>query len=159
MPNGLSHDPQWDNILAGYEAFFAPIGTSLIAFAARHNLALEKYYHDAPCWSLRFAHPSGGEAKVEVWRNTDKTVKVTGVWWYDDYDAFTRNLRYAEDILCEPISETIEPALLKTLRAVTAFEPGSWSQVASGYRKYWERTWSKSQFEKLNAWLPKPKLD
>jgi hypothetical protein len=159
MPNGLSHDPQWNDILAGYEVFFAPINTVLTAFAADHNLLLEKYYHDAPCWSLRFAHPSSGEAKVDICRGEDSKAKVSGVWWCDDYDTFTRSLRYSDEIRCEPIPEIVQPALLETLKVVVAFERGKWSQVATGYRDIWKKTWTKSQFEKLTEGLPKPKLD
>src|SRR3982751_1898822 len=98
MANGHANDPNYDQIIAGYESFFAPFSGLFIEFAKNYNLVIEKYYHDAPSWSLCFSHPKGGSAKIDVNRDDQFLVSVTGVWWVDDYDSFTRSIKATKTI-------------------------------------------------------------
>ena len=84
MLDGRRNMLSQDEIVAENESFFAPIGPTLIDFARRYNLFLEKYYHDAPCWSLCFSPPQGGFAKLDVCQESETTVSVVGDWWVDD---------------------------------------------------------------------------
>ena len=159
MPNGLSHDPQYQEIFAVYELFFSPLSGLLVAFSENHNLIVRKYYHDAPSWSLCFSHPSGGAARIDLSRKSESTVSILGIWWVDDYDSSTRSIKQTDAIECEPIVLAVEPHLIQTLKSVLSFTPGDWSQVATGYEKFWHKTWTKEQFDKLNSHLPLPRLD
>ncbi|MGA3080838.1 MAG: hypothetical protein ABSD44_05600 [Terracidiphilus sp.] len=159
MPNGLSHDPHYEEIIAGYEVFFSPMSELIVAFAKRHNLLLQKYYHDAPSWSLCFLYPSGGVARIDLNRKSEHIVRISGIWWVDDYDSCTRSIKETDSIECEPIVSKVEPHLIKILKSVLSFTPGDWSQVATGYEKYWHKTWTREQFDRLNSHLPYPQLD
>jgi hypothetical protein len=159
LPNGLSHDPHYQEILAGYELFFSPIGELLAAFAKNHNLVVQKYYHDAPSWSLCFSHPLGGIARIDLNRKSESTVRISGIWWVDDYDSSTRSIKKTDAIECEPIVLAVEPHLTQILKSVLSFTLGDWSQVATGYEKYWHKTWTKEQFDGFNSHLPLPRLE
>jgi hypothetical protein len=62
VPNG---NPSFD--LAEQEAWFAPLAQTIGELGRKHNLLLEKYYHESFSWDLRFNHPRGGHASVTVW--------------------------------------------------------------------------------------------
>ena len=85
MPNG---NPDFN--VKELERFFSALAAVLEGFAQRHNLRLEKYYHQAPSWGFLFRHPSGGVGKIEVQRVSEATVCILSDWWYDDFDAATR---------------------------------------------------------------------
>jgi hypothetical protein len=69
MPNG---DPDWyETEFPRLEAFFAPLAKEVREFAATNRLSIDRYDHQAPGWSLRFRHPQGGEAYVEIRRADD----------------------------------------------------------------------------------------
>lgn len=161
MPNG-NPDPFYkDEVLAGYEEYFAPIGNSLNEIARRHNLFIERYYHEAPCWKLCFANPRAGCAAIDVCRQSDETVLIVGVWWVDDYDCGTRSLKSTDKETVERDSASVERCVIAALKKVLSFEPGEWSQVVDGYYGIWSATWTKEQFQQLHCgdrW-PVPRLD
>jgi len=133
MPNGHANDPHYDQIMVGYEAFFAPLSDLLTDFAKNHNLLVEKYYHDAPVWSLCFSHPKGGSAKIDLARDDKLLASIIGIWWVDDYDSFTRSIKKTETITSEPIVEKISPILTDTLNKILAFTPDEWIQIDSKF--------------------------
>jgi hypothetical protein len=49
MPNG---DPDFN--VKELERFFSALASVLESFAQRHNLRLEKYYHQAPSWGFLY---------------------------------------------------------------------------------------------------------
>ncbi|MGO9316406.1 MAG: hypothetical protein ACLPXT_07530 [Terracidiphilus sp.] len=159
MPNGLSNDSRYQEVIAGYEAFFSPINELFVDFAKNNNLVIQKYYHDAPCWSLCFSHPSGGVARIDLERKSESKLGISGIWWVDDYDSFTRSIKNTNIVECEPTPLAVEPHLKATLKSVLSLTPGDWSQVITGCDRFWRKTWTKKQFEKLNDHLPFPKLD
>jgi len=62
------------------------MAATLSAFADERNLLIEKYRHEGFVWSLKFRHPRGGEAVVQVYRKEverkdSETVVVRGDWW------------------------------------------------------------------------------
>lgn len=156
MPNGRTNDPHYDRAIADLEAFFAPVSDLLISFAREHNLFLEKYYHDAPVWSLCFTHPLGGSAKVDV-RREGNLLSTSGVWWVDNYDAGTRSIKDTKAVECEPDSERLAPVIAKTLSEVMSLTFGNWSRVATGYKRIWDKTWTKEQFQKASEPWPRPR--
>lgn len=120
-----------------YDRFFVPLAGSLEAFAEQNRLRIEKYYHDAPTWSLLFRHPKGGVAKVEVTKNTETQVGIGGIWWIDDYDAGTRSLRVFETKLLPVEEAAVVQCATEALRDILSHDVGSWSQVATGLKPLW----------------------
>ncbi len=121
-----------------YDEFFAPISAGILRLASTRGLKLEKYYHEAPLWSLLFRHPKGGVAKVDISMRDDGRVSVFGVWWKDDFDAGTRSLaRFEEEIVPHEDTAVARSAAV-TLEKILARQPGSWSQVVDGYKPLWQ---------------------
>lgn len=156
MPNGHSNNPNYQNILAEYDVFFAPICDVLTNFSKKHNLLIQKYYHDAPMWSLCFRHPLGGQARIDASRSKDFKLTLSGVWWVDDFDKFTRSIKNTSPISCELREEEIEGNLSLVFKTILLFRHQDWSQVATGYKGIWDATWTKEQFEKLEDNWPFP---
>lgn len=159
MPNGVSKESHCQKIIADYEAFFSPISELFVAFAKNNNLVVQKYYHDAPCWSLCFSHSSGGVGRIDLKRKSESILGISGIWWVDDYDSFTRRIKHTNKVECEPTPLAVEPHLRAALKSVLCFTPGDWSLVATGYERFWRKTWTKDQFDKLNSQFPLPRID
>src|SRR5262245_7698730 len=127
MPNGGMRGGEFDEL----ERFFRPIATCLEQFASEHNLLIERYYHDAPVWSLRFDHPAGGSATIDVARAVvGGSVTVTGTWWLDVYREFTRYLRDTARVSCPAEPDAVTQVLRSTLSEVLGWQPGAWSRIA-----------------------------
>jgi len=142
---------------AELERFFAPLAPAILDFVERHNLLLEKYYHEAPMWSLEFSHPAGGQARLDIARNKDQRLLVSATWWVDDYDTFTRSIRTNDAIAVAASGQALVPELEKLLGEVLGWRPGAWKQVATGYKGIWGKTWTKAEFEKMAQQWPRPK--
>jgi len=149
MPDEDRNAVSNDEVMAEYERFFAPIGPSLSNFSRRYNFFLEKYYHEAPCWSLCFSPPQGGFAKVDICRKSDDTVSIVGIWWVDDYDHGTRSLKRTAKEEVERDSALIEAGVIAKVKEVLTSKPGEWTQVATGYQELWSKTWTKRQFDQF----------
>jgi hypothetical protein len=148
MPNG---DPDFHvNEEPKLEAFFGPIAEVLTDFSRRHNLELQKYYHQASSWDLTFRHPQGGVGKIDVCRYTDETILLNdlrslalggkidayshtdakvflaSIWWYDDHDKLTRFIKHVKH---EPISRDAQlllEALESSLKLILSWQFGQW---------------------------------
>lgn len=153
MPNGNADA----DYIAELERFFAPVAHHIDDFASQHNLLLEKYYHEAPMWSLGFAHPAGGQARLDVARTKDDGLSVGASWWLDDYDSFTRSIRTNESMPVARNGEALKSELERLLSEVLTWKRGAWTQVATGYKGIWDKAWTKTQFEKLANQWPSPK--
>lgn len=153
MPNGGMHKGEFEEL----EAFFRPVANAVEEFASNHNLLLERYYHDAPAWSLRFAHPAGGSATISVARESSESIVVSGTWWLDVYSEFTRYLRDSSSISCSVRSDVVTSAVESTLTEVLQWKPGIWSRVARGYEQVWGK-FSQSEFDRMSGNYPQPKL-
>ncbi len=152
MPNG---DPNFD--VEDMELFFAPIADAVHEFAKRRNLLVDKYYHDSWVWSLRFNHPKGGQASMQLRRDDVNHLLLSSVWYYDDYERFTRYLdsRQEHEVPCEPVA--LGYALETELKNIVAEEFGNWNQVAGGYENNWGRH-PKEEFVRMAPKLPVPTL-
>lgn len=150
MPNG---NPSFN--LSEQEAWFAPLSQVITDLAHRHNLLLDKYYHQGPSWSLRFNHPRGGQASVSVSNGGPEVAKVDSVWHLDDYDRFTRFLHWRKprDVPKDP--ESVRRELELEFSALLAVPLGEWNQVATGYERVWSR-FSKAAFLAMTPKYPDP---
>jgi hypothetical protein len=149
MPNGHATAEYIEQL----ERFFTPFAREITDFAARHNLVLEKYYHDAPMWSLGFGHPLGGQARLDATRSEVGVLCLGASWWIDDYDSFTRSIRTKEAIPVSASGKGLTSDLEQLLNDVLGWKTGAWTQVATGYKGIWDKTWTKAQFEAAsNQW-------
>jgi hypothetical protein len=97
VPNG---NPDFDPKAA--EQWFAPIAGVLESFAQRHNLLVDRYYHDTPSWTFRFNHPRGGQASLGVSCDAGETASIYSSWHVDDYDRFTRSIHWRKSRKDQP---------------------------------------------------------
>lgn len=141
--------------LSEQEAWFAPLSECVGNVARRHNLLLEKYYHESPSWSLRFNHPRGGQASVTVSNGGPEVAKVGSVWHLDDYNCFTRFLhrRQPRDVSKE--ADCVRRELELEFATILAVPLGEWNQVARGYELVWGR-FSKAEFQAMAPKYPDP---
>jgi hypothetical protein len=155
MPNG--HPKFHEEELPVLEAFFSQIADVLNQFASRHNLMLDKYYHESHSWRFNFRHPKGGVASIDVLKETDNSVKIYGCWWLDDYDKFTRFLKRDESEKFELSNVNLSELLKNKLKEILSWELGEWTQIASGYEEIW-RPMGKKSIQKDVERYPKPKV-
>jgi hypothetical protein len=155
MPNG---NPKFhEEELPALEAFFSQIADVLNQFASRHNLMLDKYYHESPSWRFNFRHPKGGVASIDVMKESDDSVKIHGYWWLDDYDKFTRFLKTDESEEFNVDAVNLNDLLENKFKAILSWELGEWTRIATGYEEYWKpqgRKWIEKNVERY----PKPKV-
>jgi hypothetical protein len=155
MPNG---DPRFGKeTLPGLEAFFSKLAPLLERFASKHDLKIEKYYHESHSWSLQFRHPRGGVSKIDVEKHSDNKIRVWACWWQDDYDKATRSIKRLETQPMDATDSVLEPALESVLATVLSWECGSWDSVHGGYADIWHKTWTKKQFATLALEYPELK--
>jgi hypothetical protein len=152
MPNGQSGAGH----LLQLERLFAPIADILESFRERHNLDLEKYYHEEPSWSFTFRHPSGGIGKISVLRSRLDELDLDCSWWYDDYDTMTRHIRRSRKEHLSAEVELIHEELERFLKLILSWKFGSWDEIHSG-NKAWQKMWSREQFLHLLEKYPIPK--
>jgi len=155
MPNGDREF--YEEEAPALDLFFSQIADVMNHFASRHNLLLNKYYHQYPSWRFNFRHPKGGLASIEVVKASDESLKIYGCWWLDDYDKFTRFLKRDEPELFNIGAVNLNEVLEKKFKEILSWELGEWTQVATGYEKAWKpqgREWVEKDVERY----PKPKV-
>ena len=131
MPNG---DPDWhEKELPQLEEFFAPIAEQIRAFAAKNRLSINRYYHQSPGWSLRFRHPQGGEAYVEIRHADDKSFLLLQSWWIDDPSTNTRSIKWGKSGPHSRDEVDLAATLQASLDEVLSWRPSEWTQVAMTY--------------------------
>ena len=137
---------------ASFDEYFAPLAEVLETMASTEGLTLERYYHETPTWSLCFAHPNGGQAKIDISATSHNEVTVQAIWWLDEYETFTRSLLWGEKLISERTAEAVSKICQSTFRAAIAWKKGNWTQVADGYEPYWSSIGA-SNFEAwANPW-------
>lgn len=149
MPNG---DPNFN--LDEQEEWFGRIAAPIKNFVVRHGLVLDKYYHDGPSWDLRFGHPLGGNASIQV-TNAGDVARLSTVWYVDDYDQFTRFLHWRDPIDVGLDIDSITKALHEELAAILATPLGKWTKIATGYKRAWGM-YPKAVFEAMGPTYPLP---
>lgn len=140
-----------------YEEYFSSIAGSLESFSSQHNLLVEKYYHDAPVWSLCFNHPNGGQAKIDISKEENGKLTLQGIWWEDDYDTFTRNIMWGQKVEVVKEGKAVSELLKDMLIKLTGMPRDSWTNSYPDYKDIWSR-YSKPEFEAMTPKWPSPKL-
>jgi hypothetical protein len=133
---------------AAIDAYFKPIAATLLEFAQRHNLAHEKYPHGAIMWSLCFAHPQGGHAKIDLMEYAADQMKIASVWWIDDFRRFERRLKWGDKVLCPLDAGEAVRILDQVFMTILSWRPGEWTQIATGYEQSWGG-YTREQFESM----------
>jgi len=145
MPNGNPEitPAEWTKI----RLFFRNISPILSDFATEHNLAVDEYYHESPSWSFRFQHPKGGGAIVYVDRLNDSTVRVHGSWYVDEYETFTRYLKWGQnhDFVLE--ASQLKNELEACLSEIVGWEKRELTPHP-GYKNVWS-AYSKEEWNKI----------
>ena len=142
------------------EEYFAPLAGILEAFSETKGVTLEKYYHDAPSWSLCFGHPNGGQAKIDVSATDSGEVTIQAVWWLDEQKTFTRSLLWGSKTTCPRAAANVAAVIESTFADALVWKQGNWTQIADGYQPYWA-SFSPESFESwANPWpLPGGRSD
>ncbi|MDH4045531.1 MAG: hypothetical protein OEW06_13835 [Gemmatimonadota bacterium] len=155
MPNGNHWTrEEWDAI----EGFFARVGPALSQFAAAHGLKIEKYYHDAPSWSLLFRHTSGGVGKIDVERTSDEQLRIWGYWWMDDYKKGIRFLKTEKGVEMPASALKSRFALTETLRMILGWRKDELTPHG-GYKDTWHKHWTEEQFGRLDSDYSTPRFE
>jgi hypothetical protein len=134
--------------------WFAQYEPLLMGFAERNNLAIAKYLKDSPSWHFVFAHPKGGQGRIDVTRVSEEGMTVSGVWHSDDYDVGTRSLK-TWDALGETQPERLLETLSATLQKVLSLSGENYAVVAPGYKAMWQKYMTREQVEKSKYPLPR----
>ncbi len=109
----------------------------LEGFADRHNLRLERYYHQNPTWDFLFRHPAGGVGKIEVWKQGG-VLEVRWYWWIDTYDELKRQSKKAGPVVIDADEERLGEVLAGTLHEVLSWRPGALDEVS--HQPWWAST-------------------
>lgn len=152
MPNG---NPDFD--VKAVQSWFAAVAAVLLAFAERHNLLVDRYYHDSPSWSFRFNHPRGGQASVSVHCNAGSSASIDSSWHIDDYDRFTRYIHRRKPREVAKVESVLAQELEAEFAAILSVPLGQWNQVAEGYKQVWSR-YTKDEFLNMTPKYPDPIL-
>ena len=153
MPNG---DPNFDP--DELERYFAPIASAIEAFARRRNLLIDKYYHDAPAWFLRFRHPQEGDASISVVRDSDHQVTMFSTWHIDDNERRVRTIYWRGPRHLARDSRVISEGLAEELSALVAAPSGDWNKTEHRFPRS-QRRLSRARLEAMRPRYPDPILD
>jgi hypothetical protein len=155
MPNG-NHN-FYNEELPKLEKFFGHFSEELEDFARRHNLLIDRYWHQFHSWRFSFKHPKGGIANLELFKETESLVKIYSNWWLDDYDKFTRFARQSQTDLFEAKKETIILKLEENFAEILSWNLNEWTDIGNQFENIWNR-WSKEEFYNFNNKYPFPKF-
>ncbi len=154
MPN---ENPEFqERVPPDVEAFFAQIANVLNDFGSNYNLMLERYYHEAPCWKFNFRHPQGGAGSIDVFKESEDSLKIYAHWWIDDFEKFARFLRTEETPEYKVNSIDLAETLENQLKKIISWQKDELTRVDIDYELYW-----KPYKEKLVNYVeqyPQPKI-
>lgn len=136
MPNGKRKVSEKE--LPEFEALFPQIADVLNDFASRHNLMIERFYHDAPCWKFNFRHPRGGVGSIDVYIESRDSLKIYSHWWIDDFNKFARFLRTEETPEYKIDSINLAEILKGYLKQILSWQTNELTQVDIDYEQYWK---------------------
>lgn len=160
LPNHMSiivEDWQDSGVDPSIVAWFDPHEKTFISFAEQHHLAVAKFLKDMPAWHFVFAHPRGGEGRIDMIRKDESSFSLTASWHKDDYEAGTRSLKWLK--LDGPIpSELILDQVKSTLETMLNWTESDFDKTVGGYLEMWHKAWSKEAFERLASRYPRPSL-
>lgn len=149
----------WSQAFRECEEYFAPISSTLTDLAGRYHIRLEKYPHDAPCWCLNLSHPRGGHVAIEVFRKTNNSVRVMGLWTLDEYDSGTRYIKMTSQYEVQRAPGVVEEIVINCLKQIVLSEKTEWTKVVTGYGEYWSKHWTKDEIEGQIDHSRYPRLD
>jgi hypothetical protein len=151
MPNG---NPDFN--LEEVEQFYAPLTHILNNFAKKHNLNIEKYYHDGESWDFTFQHPQKGIAQIQVMKVEDIKLMFACAWWYDEYNEASRSVIHYHSEPMEVNLNTLNELLEAELERILNWKFGDWAEVT--HNSQWKKQFSKEEFETLDSKYPKLKV-
>jgi hypothetical protein len=108
-------------------------------------------------WSFCFAHPQGGQAKLDLSIDGSGAIILQSVWWVDSYAEFTRSLRWGSRVAVAQEPTAAVDSLRNALFEAVSWAPGEWTQVADGYRPIWGQ-YSEAEFRAMTPKWPSPTI-
>lgn len=144
------------------EEFFAPFSDELEKFAEKHNLLIDRYWHQFHSWRFSFKHPKGGIGCLEFSKETDSLKDgslfvIYSFWWLDDYDKSTRFHHRSETNLFEAETGKLSQMLEECFDEILSWQLDEWTNKTSGFENSWN-IYSREEFYKLVDKYPVPKL-
>tara|TARA_B110000008_G_C16835516_1_gene510415 strand:+ start:375 stop:875 length:501 start_codon:yes stop_codon:yes gene_type:complete len=134
--------------------YFNALAPIINKFAHHHDLYIEKYCHGADCWDLRFLHPKGGRASVNLSYKVDtKRLVLSGVWGVSVFHEFTSYSKRGDAYDCDNPSEQLEHTMHAVLKDIVSWEK-SQLEAHPGYENPWKR-FTEEEFKK---WLQDPNV-
>lgn len=128
--------------------FFAKNELRLTEFSNKYNLKIRKYYHSGPDWSFDFRNNDSDYCSVAIgYIPTTSKLSITNSCYYDDYDHFTRFIKWGKG---EYVEITANYDSLLELRIC---ESMTWKKEHMKAYPDYEKTWgkfSKREFEKMS---------
>jgi hypothetical protein len=140
------------------EVFFANLTDCFERFAEKHNMKVDKYWHEFPSWRFTFKHPKGGLACIEVMKEEKAEFKVYGYWWLDNYNKGTRSSRKYESKILQIERADMRDLLEDTLEKIISWPLDSWTEVGTGFGLHWAKTFTEEQFGRLSDTYPTLKV-
>jgi hypothetical protein len=136
---------------------FSKIAHAVSVFAELHRLFLEKNWHHKAMWRLRFAHPQGGQALIEITPASTETVAMQAMWWIDSFQDKMRRIKEGAAHVTGIDEDSIRVGLAGRFTEILGWQQDDWktisplpTEVVSGL--------SEKEFTDLyNSW-PVPKL-
>lgn len=94
-PNGFNSQEKRSEFIKELDEKFLPYRDIIENFATKHNLMIEKYYHDYPDWSLRFRGNGGicGSIDISFRIKENNGFNLFLVLWKDDFKKTIRKLK------------------------------------------------------------------
>lgn len=139
------------------EKFFCQFSKNLEDFAERHNLLIDKYWHQFYSWRFSFKHPKGGIAALELFKENGLLMQIYSYWWIDDYEKFTRFARRSQSKYFEAEIEIILQNLEENFFEILSWKTGEWTDLTKEFKGIWNK-YSKEEFYKLNDKYPVPRF-
>jgi len=159
MPEETYNEFEWsEKELPKIKAFFRKISHILNKFAQRHNLNIEKYYHDGPSWDFLFRHPEGGVCYIEVRMFDERHVELCGDWSIYEIDSGTGYDKNTSLIKCSTGKIELEKSLEKMLFWVLSWKRYDLKIIAKRSPDVKEQ-WTKEELDNyLKRRYPIPKI-
>ncbi|MBN2019086.1 MAG: hypothetical protein JW749_02540 [Sedimentisphaerales bacterium] len=154
MPNGDAE--QFEKELPEIEAFFQKFSDSLVIFAKKHKLVIDKYFHHLPDWTFRFRHPKGGQGCIVVRKEDCHNVFVSSSWWKDNYESNRRDFMDADSRICAV--DHVVKILEKILREILSWDISDLKKGTANPCFVWKNEMTREEFEKEDDHYPIAKL-
>ena len=154
MPNG---EPHWEKKRPKVEEFFGKISNVLEDFASTHNLSIDKYVRQWPCWIFVFRHPKGGSGGIQVEKAGNRSVIIRPSWCIVDFENSSWSVREPKRVKCSLNHEALLRVLEETFKQIISWKKEDLRAVKNKHYD-WGKPYVKEEYEEHLKKYPIPKL-